>query len=245
MPASTPTMVKAAVIIVGVDGSPGGDAALAWALEEARLRGSEVEALVARTVRLAGREHLSYDEFTPARCEHLLAESLVRVGGPGGVPLRLETRDDDVLFELGLEASARGAGLIVVGAPSHGHLHAAPAPTTLLGFTHRFSCPVVVVPSDFVRQRTRRMMVAVGEAGEGAEALRWGVEEAGLTGASVEVVSLASTPAGEPPTVSGPVDLLVVEMPAGHWRRRCPASKATRHGVLPGNVPVVFVPASS
>jgi len=242
---STPTAVKAAAIIVGVDGSPGSDAALAWALAEARVRGSEVEAMVARTVRLAGREHLSYDEFTPARCEHLLAESLARVGGPGDVPLRLETRDDDVLFELGLEASARGAGLIVVGASSHGHLHGVPAPTGLLGFTHRFCCPVVVVPPEFVRQGTRRVMVAVGKAGEGAEALRWGREEAGLTGASVEVVSLACTPADQRPVASAPVDLLVVDMPAGHRRRRCPASRAARHGVLPGNVPVVFVPPRS
>lgn len=188
MAVCTRKLVKAAAIIVAVDGAPGGDAALAWALREARLRGSEVEAMVVRSMRLASREHLSYDEFTPARCEQVLAESLERVGGAGGVSLHLETRDDDLLFELGLEAWARGAGLIVVGESSHGPLRRALVPSTH-GLTHRFSCPVVVVPSHFVRpEGIGRVVVDLEGAREGLGALRWAVEEAALTGAALDVV---------------------------------------------------------
>lgn len=196
MTAIIPTNLRTAAIIVGVDGSPGADAALGWAIEEARVRGSEVQAVVVRSMRVAGREHLSYDELTPARCEHLLAESLERIGGAGEVPLRLETRDDDGLaFELGLEAAALGAGLIVVGRSAHGH-HLGLGPSTPARLTHRLWCPLVTVPSDYLPHRTRHLLVDLDGAGTGIRALSWAVGEAALTGAALEVVGPVSARPG-------------------------------------------------
>jgi nucleotide-binding universal stress UspA family protein len=237
VPGTAQATVGAAPIVVGVDGSRGSDAALAWALEEAGVRGSELEALVVRTAQVAGREHLSYDELTAARCEHLLDESLRRIGGPGEVPLRLETRDDDLFFELGLEAAARGAGLIVVGALSHRLLHGALAPTTLARLTHRSSCPLVIVPSDYVRHPTRRVTVALGWGGEGAGALRWALDEAVVTGADLGVV-------GESSAAASP-DLLVVDMPTWHWRRGGLTPRDPRPGTSLASVPLVWVPRST
>jgi hypothetical protein len=106
----------------------------------------------------------------------------------------------------------------------------------LARLTHRSSCPLVIVPSDYVRHRTRRVSVDLEWAGEGSGALSWAEEEALVTGATLDM-------AGESSAAASP-DLLVVDMPAWHWRLGGLTPKDPRPGTSLAGVPVVLVPRS-
>jgi nucleotide-binding universal stress UspA family protein len=77
-------------IVVGVDGSAGSDAALHWALEEARLRGTKLRVV-----------HVYHPPQLP------LTEAGVAAVGGMGVPVVAENAD-----ELGRAAEAEATGLI-------------------------------------------------------------------------------------------------------------------------------------
>ena len=51
-------------VLVGVDGTPAGDAALAWALQEARIRQAAVEAFVVWSIQIAKLANMGFDELT-------------------------------------------------------------------------------------------------------------------------------------------------------------------------------------
>ncbi len=122
------------IVLVGVDGTPAGDAALAWALQEARIRQAAVEAFVVWSLQIAKLANVGFDELTEHATRHLLEESLDRVGGTGGIPVRLQTRVGPPFSELEFEAAATHAVLTVVGNHPHGVLHDAlvGVPTTAL-----------------------------------------------------------------------------------------------------------------
>lgn len=120
-------------VVVGVDGSPGSDAAIEFAVQEARLRGSELVAL------------------------HALAEHGVPVGGrtdplagdrlaafvPADVSLHRRRVDADPRSAL-VEASAHAAA-IVVGSRGRGGMGALLLGSVSQALIHQAHCPVFVV----------------------------------------------------------------------------------------------------
>jgi nucleotide-binding universal stress UspA family protein len=99
-------------IVVGADGSPGSDAAVAWACEEASRRGGMVIALfVAPVSPQHGSE--TTDVKTGAEYEFLIA-AVERAGG-AGVPLEKIVRGGSPVVELEDEAQRQHASLLVVG----------------------------------------------------------------------------------------------------------------------------------
>jgi nucleotide-binding universal stress UspA family protein len=144
------------VIVVGVDGSREGDAALAFALEEAARCGDAVEVVTAWHVDLPA---LSYPVIPqagslPARSElkahaaAVQAEALARARVPGAVPVSCEVVEG--LGGQALVEAAQTARLLVVGSRAIG-----PIKAVLLGSVGRYCahhapCPVVVVPSDYM-----------------------------------------------------------------------------------------------
>lgn len=140
-------------IIVGVDGSPAGRRALAWAVEEGRLRGSGVCAVhvwdIPGHAGFAGRtlaapvDDAVVPELVELRraAESRLAEAVAEVEAADGVEQRvLQGRPAEALVE-----QARGADLLVVGSRGHGSLAGVLLGSVSQACTRHATCPVVVV----------------------------------------------------------------------------------------------------
>jgi nucleotide-binding universal stress UspA family protein len=133
-------------IVVGVDGSEHGDAALAFAAEEARLRDAELEVLLAWPPILTTGHWVPVEEESPLREPMELLDAVIgRVLGPEiDVPIVRSTPLEAPAPAL-LEASGR-ADLLVVGSRGRGGFKG-----LLLGSVGQqcvvhARCPVVVVP---------------------------------------------------------------------------------------------------
>jgi nucleotide-binding universal stress UspA family protein len=139
-------------IVVGVDGSEGSKAALAWALDEARLRQAALDVV----------------------CSYSLPTGWFGVGDTMGVVVATEITEDDVAGYAGetltnalaaadadgveitkttiaghpataLVAAADGADLLVVGSRGHGDFGSILLGSVGMHCVHHSPCPVVVV----------------------------------------------------------------------------------------------------
>jgi nucleotide-binding universal stress UspA family protein len=133
-------------IVVGVDGSPVAAAALAFALEEARLRQATVDAVTAwhEPYTAASLAPIAPDPkvFTEA-ATRLLDEALASVDAGGVEVRRLVERGGpaEVLLRV-----AEGADLLVVGSRGHGGFTGLLLGSVSQQVVHHATCPVVVVP---------------------------------------------------------------------------------------------------
>lgn len=139
-------------IVVGVDASKESVKALRWALDEAKLRGCEVEVVHAYpTPELAALPAVvtlpSDDELTTAALS-VIEEVLEQVGGPGEVPLSRTVRAGgaaSVLCDVAAEADlmvvgARGLGGfrgLLLGSVSHQVVAHSPCPVVITVPEHR------------------------------------------------------------------------------------------------------------
>lgn len=142
-------------VVVGVDGSKGGDVALRYALQEAARRGADVDVVsaweppirsLAETFGLEPYDRTRWDSaHERAAHEHVdqvLAEE------PGGAERRVEVhartgRPADILVE-----AARGADLLVVGHRGRGGVSGVALGSVGLHCVMHAPCPVLVVPTD-------------------------------------------------------------------------------------------------
>jgi nucleotide-binding universal stress UspA family protein len=136
-------------IIVGVDGSPGAEAALAFALEEARLRGATVTAVFAWTVPLAPDvptgliPGLLSDFRTDA--ETILADAAARADTRGVEVERLVVEGP---AGRALVEAAEGADLLVVGSRGRGGFKGLLLGSIGQQCAQHAPCPVVIVPHE-------------------------------------------------------------------------------------------------
>ena len=133
-------------IVVGVDGAPASVAALAWALEEARLRGAAVTAVHAW--------HYPFEMAASAYAvpppegdmqqwaEQVLDEALAAVD-VDGVPVRRVVVNSPAV--LALMEQSHGAGLLVVGTRGHSRVTGLFLGSTSQYLSVHAPCPVVVV----------------------------------------------------------------------------------------------------
>jgi nucleotide-binding universal stress UspA family protein len=141
-------------IVVGIDESDCSREALAWALEEARLRQSVLEVVYAygstsgwvgmgEVVGAAIPENFSEDDVAHAARSVLNDEVDRATGGPTDVELILRT----VPLHAGeaLVEASNGATLLVLGTHGHGDLHHALLGSVSSHCIHHARCPVVVV----------------------------------------------------------------------------------------------------
>jgi nucleotide-binding universal stress UspA family protein len=135
------------MIVVGVDGSPGAQAALRFALEEARLRDAKVKAVYVWTLPMVtapgGLPPGLYEDLGVG-AEKELEEALLAVNGSAdgvervvaqGAPAR-------VLIDL-----AQDADLLVVGSRGRGGFTGLLLGSVSQQCLHHAPCPIVVVPS--------------------------------------------------------------------------------------------------
>lgn len=139
-------------IVVGIDTSPDAERALAWALEEARLRDAEVELVHAyptpELTALPMIVTLPDDAELRAAASSVLEDALKAVGGPGDVPVTLTTRAGGAASVL--TQTAEGADLLVVGARGLGGFRGLLLGSVSQQAVAHSPCPVVVVTRERV-----------------------------------------------------------------------------------------------
>jgi nucleotide-binding universal stress UspA family protein len=139
-------------ILVGIDGSPAADRALAWALREARAHGATVVAVH------AWQPPLVYDGgFSPTPvlppdvdfgdgAKEVLDDALARIVGhePGVI---VESQVVEGAAGETLVTLAADCDLVVVGSRGHGSLLGMLLGSVSQHCAHHAPCPVVIVPS--------------------------------------------------------------------------------------------------
>jgi nucleotide-binding universal stress UspA family protein len=140
------------VIVVGVDGSPQGDAALAFALQEAARWGDAVHVVTAWHVDLPAMSYPTLPQAgtlpsrseLKAHAEDIQRRTLERAGVPGDVPVSTDVVEG--LAGHALVEAARDARLLVVGSRTVGEIRAVLLASVSRYCAHHATCPVVVVP---------------------------------------------------------------------------------------------------
>jgi nucleotide-binding universal stress UspA family protein len=144
-------------ILVGIDGSPGADAALSWAAEQALATGSSVWAvhvfhppMLAVGLRVASVPGGVLEEAASAAREEVLRLADGEWVAPlreAGVGFKVEVREGSpgrVLVEL---AGTEGVRAVVVGRRGHGELTDLVLGSVGHHLVHHSHIPVVIVPA--------------------------------------------------------------------------------------------------
>ena len=131
-------------IVVGVDGSEGGDRALRFAIAEARLRSASVRAVHAWS--------MPYYEFpiplddVQSGAAKLLDDAVDRVSAGESEPVPVIVRSVvQGQTSAMLVDQSKGAELLVVGSRGHGGLASLLLGSTSLQCSHHATCPVAIV----------------------------------------------------------------------------------------------------
>ena len=184
-------------IVVGLDGSPGADAALAWAVEAARRRKATLWLVHAKDLVRFGDRWLAL--LPPVETQPMtwsvLTASLVE----------LEDVDvaDEPYLDLGppvdvLLERARDAQMVVVGSRGHGGFVSLLLGSTSLQVAMRAPCPVVVVREPVVGGElgpsAGRVVIGVDGSAMSDAAIRFGFEEADSRGIGLTAVHAWQSP---------------------------------------------------
>ncbi len=137
--------MKSYRIVVGVDGSEGGERALRWAIHEAATRGGSVTAVAAWS--WAGMDAATITNPDEARrhVEDMLGKAIVKALNDDP---RVSVATAVVLGAAGptLVEAARDADLLVLGSHGHGRLFHAVVGSVAEDCIRTAPCPVVVLP---------------------------------------------------------------------------------------------------
>jgi nucleotide-binding universal stress UspA family protein len=138
------------LIVVGIDGSPGGDAALRFAVEEAAIRGLALRIVCAwepTAGQWVGEAFVATADSVveaEAHAEEVLRLALEQVASGAAIEataVAIEGHPSTVLVE-----QARGASLLVVGSRGRGATASLLLGSVSAGVVRHAPCPVVVVP---------------------------------------------------------------------------------------------------
>jgi nucleotide-binding universal stress UspA family protein len=134
------------LVVVGVDGSPHGDAALRWALEQAQGRGGEVTAVYSWQVPFVSIPGAFDRGELEKAAKEFLIDKLSSIAPSPAVPLRPLVAEGDPAESL--IAAAEGADILVVGTRGR-----SPFAGLVLGSVSQrcaaaASCPVLLVKSE-------------------------------------------------------------------------------------------------
>jgi nucleotide-binding universal stress UspA family protein len=131
------------LVVVGVDGSPHGDAALRWSLEQAAARGGEVTAVYSWQVPFVSIPGAFDRDELETAAKQFLIDKLSSIAPSPAVPLRPLVAEGDPAESL--ITAADGADLLVVGTRGR-----SPFAGLVLGSVSQrcaaaASCPVLLV----------------------------------------------------------------------------------------------------
>lgn len=139
------------LIVVGVDGSDHSVAALEWAIDEARRRGSKVEVLhswqylpvVAEP--MAGAPPIPFEELAQ-NAQRIADDAIAKATGGADPGVALEVKLIEGPPAAALLDAAKRADLLVVGSRGRGGFKGLLLGSVSQQLTHHAHCPVVILP---------------------------------------------------------------------------------------------------
>ncbi|MBO8185215.1 universal stress protein [Streptomyces spirodelae] len=185
-------------LVVGVDGSDGSLTALDWAVEEATRRRLPLRIVYAS---LWERYEGALPSFTTERpaeevaAQHIIASSKQRAQQlSADLQVSAVTVADEAATALVEES--REASAVVCGSSGRGRVKERLLGSVSLAVAGRAHCPVVVTRGEQsnIRGMGHRVVVGVGEADEGATAVRFALREAEARGCELVAVRAWRSP---------------------------------------------------
>jgi len=203
---------RARRVVVGIDGSPAGAAALRWAIDEATRRRAGVDAVhawhppqpVLPDGVIAAIDPAPFEQCASATLEDAIYAIYAADAALAGVDVRALPVQGHPAYTL-IDRS-RTAVMLVVGA-RHSFLHGPGLGSVSHQCVLHAECPVVVVPNGWIVEPGRgRVVVGVDGSPASHDALAWAAEAAVERGAALDVVH-AWHPVGMPmPPGATPAD---------------------------------------
>jgi nucleotide-binding universal stress UspA family protein len=130
-------------IVVGVDGSDHGNAALRWAVDEAKAHAAEIVAVFAWQMPLIGIPGAFDREELEKLCMNFLEETVAAVIPAAQVPITKLVAHGDVSASL-IEA-AKNADMLVLGSRGRGGFAGLKLGSVSSECVQHASCPVVII----------------------------------------------------------------------------------------------------
>ena len=187
-------------ILVGYDGSDSSDAALGWALDAARLRGTSVRVMHAEPPFLAPGLAFAGPPGTPGDTPIRAGEQTLAVGLVRARRLAPDVTVDRVMVTGGgaaaLVEESGESEIVVVGSRGLGGFSELLLGSTGLEVASRATCPVVVIRTGQLEPGPEGGRVVVGVDGSAlsTEALGFAFEEASLHGCGLTAVHAWRSP---------------------------------------------------
>lgn len=226
-------------ILVGIDGSPNADAALRWAVDEARQRGMGVEAVNVWQIPALAYSAPGYVPPTGVDVEreaHATLDRALEGVADDGVKVVLQSVEGLPAAAILKIAADPDVAMVVVGSQGHGGVIGFLLGSVSHALTHHCKKPLVVVPAGWDATVTlpdsRRIVVGIDGSEESCHALEWACADAAAKGVDVEAIHAWAVPSPVLPT-----HLTVKQMAAAgqleklESRLRDAASGVDTHGV--------------
>jgi nucleotide-binding universal stress UspA family protein len=194
-------------IVVGMDGSPTGEAALRWALGEAAVHDGSVTAVMAWSY-LEQHHADGSEDFDPAYGEDDAREALrasVERASPAG---HVEQRTICDLPVDALVSASATADLLVVGARGLGGFKGLLLGSVSEQVLQHSACPVAVVRAGAETPTNGPVVVGIDSSERSLEAMRWAAAEATARQATLHVVHAWDVPALAMPVTTGVLSAL-------------------------------------
>ncbi len=132
-------------IVVGTDGSTSSHEALAWAVEEARLRSAALTVVVGYLPPYIGNAEAAWDFDDDAEISKAALDAAIEAVDTTGLPTPIERRLVADGAAPAILSAAEGADLVVVGSRGLGGFKGLVLGSVSHHVTHHASCPVVVL----------------------------------------------------------------------------------------------------
>jgi nucleotide-binding universal stress UspA family protein len=130
-------------IVVGVDGSEHGNAALRWALEEALAHEAEIVAVFAWQMPFIGIPGAFDRDEMERMCKRFVAEAVAAIVPEPRVPITRLVAEGDV--SASLIAAAKGADMLVLGSRGRGGFAGLKLGSVSQECAQHAACPVVII----------------------------------------------------------------------------------------------------
>jgi nucleotide-binding universal stress UspA family protein len=130
-------------IVVGVDGSEHGNAALRWALDEALVREAEIVAVFAWQMPFIGIPGAFDREEMESICKRFVEETVAAIVPEPRVPMTRLVAEGDV--SASLIAAAKSADLLVLGSRGRGGFAGLRLGSVSQECAQHAACPVVII----------------------------------------------------------------------------------------------------
>ena len=242
-------------VVVGIDGSPAAQTALAWAADAAARRDAPLHVVQAYVWPIyppplvPGSEFVAAGEAGERLAQETLEHALDAVAAQtAGLEVSSEIARGPSA-EVLLKAAAQDTALLVVGSRGRGGFRSLLLGSTSMEVAAKSPCPVAVIRyGELPSQRHGRVVVGIDGSELSKDAVAFAMLEASRRGAAVEAITAWNRVEALPPGLmaAGVVEamptteeiaLALSETLAG-WRERCPDVKVVQRVVVghPGHV---------